>query len=364
MCHEIAAGDMSAFASDQDKHASGYLLELYTEFEDEVEGEGGAGPDCMGVNSVGPAPTAVEGGVAWGADGANPDSAKATGAAVGQGGQQVTMCPQEAQLNTVWTAAVSVAISRLHAIAGGRQKTRECAKELDCIAKQNPRLLFFAVVCPEAGRHLNGQLRVGGAPNSVVLISMDGLVGELAQGLSLQAKQFYHFLHEMHYPHGIELAVLTRHLPTACANFPGMFETLNINHLLFADTNDFFTPEGINKILGLRQPFVQLIDGSMGGKDPARVLGGGLRMRAPNVRAYGDALRLTCQCLFKGYKALTSQKFETKFRQNFHAHPLVLSGSFTFPEDLTSRLPLDQIVQRFALGAVATPERYTEIVVD
>jgi len=94
---------------------------------------------------------------------------------------------------------------------------------------------------------------------------MDGLLGELAGDLSLPTKQSYHLLHEMACPHGIELALLTRHLLTVCANFPGMLETLNIKHLFIADTNNFFTTEAINQMLRLRQPFVQLVTGSMGG---------------------------------------------------------------------------------------------------
>ena len=130
----------------------------------------------------------------------------------GQGGPQVAMCPQEAQLGTMWIAAVSVAILLLHTIDEGRQIMRECAKELDCIAKQKPRLLFFAVVCPEAGGHLNGQLWGGGAPNNVVLIPMDGLLGELAGDSSLPIKQSYHLMHEIRQPLAAQSAHSVRQL--------------------------------------------------------------------------------------------------------------------------------------------------------
>ena len=169
MCHEVAAagtkrGDegttdlsehMLAFANDQLTFVFGYMLGPYVGFVAGFWG-GKAGPDCMGSNS---------------AKAASRTAAAAGQAAGGQGGQQVVMCPQDAQLNTVWIADVSVAISPLHAIDEGRQKMCECANELDCIAKQNPRLLSFAVVCAETGGHLNGQLW-GRAPNNVVPISM------------------------------------------------------------------------------------------------------------------------------------------------------------------------------------------------
>ena len=143
-----------------------------------------------------------------------------------------------------------------------------------------------------------------------------------------------------------------------------MLETLNIKHLFIADTNNFFTTEAINQMLRLQQLFVQLVDGSMKKKNPARVLGGGLRVEASNVGAYDDALRLVCKYLFIGYGQLTDRKFPQKFRQNLHTHPLVLSDGFTSPTEWSSRLSLDQILQQFALYAlVATLGRYTEIVV-
>ena len=153
----------------------------------------------------------------------------------------------------------------------------------------------------------------------------------------------------MAYPHGIELAVLTRHLLTACANFPGVLETLEIDDMLFADTNDLFTPEAINRMLELPQPFVQLVDAMLEGKKPARVLGGGLRVKASNLGAYGDALRLACNHLFNGCKQIVGRSFSEKFRKNFHTHPLVFSGGFTTPGDRDSRLFLDQIVQQMNL---------------
>jgi hypothetical protein len=189
-------------------------------------------------------------------------------------GCRLVLCPQDAHLDTVWIAAVSVAIFLLHAEGDRGQKMRECAEELDCIAKQNPTLLFFAVVCPDAEGYLNHNLWVGGAPNNVVLISFEELLGELAQDLSLPTKQFHYLLHNMTCPHGIELAVLTRHLLTACANFRGMLSRLKIGHLFFADTNDFFTRQAIQRMLVLQEPFVQLVDDVMEETNPARVLGG------------------------------------------------------------------------------------------
>jgi hypothetical protein len=177
MCHEAKEGDedttdlsehMLAFANDRLASSFDYMLGLYAELGEE-DGENNSAQDCMGPNSA----KAVEGGVGdeGGRDKDGPDCTGASGdeaalaaltavgqAGGGQGGQQVAICPQEAQLGTVWIGAVSVAIFLLHTIDEGRQIMRECAKELDCIAKQNPRLLFFAVVCPEAGGHLNGQL--------------------------------------------------------------------------------------------------------------------------------------------------------------------------------------------------------------
>ena len=274
---------------------------------------------------------------------------------------RLVLCPQDAHLDTVWIAAVSVAIFLLHAEDDRGQKMRECAKELDCIAKQNPTLLFFAVVCPDAGWYLNHNLWVGGAPNNVVLISFEELLGELAQDLSLPTKQFHYLLHNMTCPHGIELAVLTRHLLTACANFRGMLSRLKIGHLFFADTNDFFTRQAIQRMLVLQEPFVQLVDDAMEETNAARVLGGGLRVKASNLVAYAEALRHACNYLFQGCELLDGRPFSAEFRKNLSAHQLVVDGTFTIPVNLKSRLFVDQVVQGFALQAVTSPGCYTEI---
>ena len=276
-------------------------------------------------------------------------------------GCRLVLCPQDAHLDTVWIAAVSVAIFLLHAEGDRGQKMRECAKELDCIAKQNPMLLFFAVVCPDAGWYLNHNLWVGGAPNNVVLISFEELLGELAQDLSLPTKQFHYLLHNMTCPHGIELAVLTRHLLTACANFRGMLSRLKIGHLFFADTNDFFTRQAIQRMLVLQEPFVQLVDDAMEETNAARVLGGGLRVKASNLVAYAEALRHACNYLFQGCELLDGRPFSAEFRKNLSAHQLVVDGTFTIPVNLKSRLFVDQVVQGFALQAVTSPGCYTEI---
>ena len=298
------------------------------------------------------------------AEDAGPDWAAApaeAAEAAASAGCRLVLCPQDAHLDTVWIAAISVAIFLLHAEGDRGQKMRECAKELDCIAKQNPTLLFFAVVCPDAGGYLNHNLWVGGAPNNVVLISFEELLRELAQDLSLPTKQFHHLLHNMTCPHGIELAVLTRHLLTACANFRGMLSRLKIGHLFFADTNDFFTRQAIQRMLVLQEPFVQLVDDVMEETNPARVLGGGLRVKASNLVAYAKALRHACNYLFQGCELLDGRPFSAEFRKNLSAHQLVVDGTFTIPVNRKSRLFVDQVVQSFALQAVTSPGCYTEI---
>ena len=269
---------------------------------------------------------------------------------------RLSLCPKAAHLGTVWKAAVSVAVFLLRADGDHGEKMRGCAKGLDCIAKQNPRLLFFAVVCPDAWGYLNHDLWVGGAPINVVLISFEELLGELAQDLSLPTKQFHYLLHNMACPHGIELPVLTRHLLTACANFRGMLSRLEIGHLFFADTNDFWTPQAIQRMLVMQEPFLQLVDNIMGKKNPARVLGGGLCVKAPNLVAYAEALQEACNYLFKGCGLLDGRAFSAKFLKNLGAHPLVVRGTFTSPVNLKYRMFVDQVVQSFALFGC-----YTEI---
>ena len=156
---------MLSFADEQLAFDCSWLLRILAEFGEGC-GENKGGPNCMRFNSAKAAATAAAAAeqattkraAAAMAKRAAPAKAGAglallAGATLlapegGQGGGQVVICPQVAQLSTVWIAAVSVAIFLLHAENQGEQKMRDCAKELDCIANQNPRLLSFAVVCP------------------------------------------------------------------------------------------------------------------------------------------------------------------------------------------------------------------------
>ena len=167
--------DMLDFADEQLASDAICFLQILAEFEGEfVEGGEGnkADQDCMIFNSAKVAATAAAAvrqattkqaaAARAGAKLAPLAGATPLARGGGQMDRQVVICPQDAQLITVWIAAVSVAIFLSHAEDQGEQKMRDCAKKLDCIAKQDPRLLFFAVVCPDVEGYLNNILWGGG----------------------------------------------------------------------------------------------------------------------------------------------------------------------------------------------------------